>query len=98
MEPRLHIFDLDGTLAEQWKPTLMPGVAELVPQLSGKIAVATNQAGVGWNAVKGGRYPEPSEVGNRLLQVVAQVPKLRDALWLVSIGDDRVSLRRLPRR
>mgnify|MGYP001084773719 CR=1 FL=1 len=42
--------------------------------------------------MKGDSYPEPSKLGNRLLQVAKRVPRLRDALWLVSIGDDRVSL------
>jgi len=88
----LTIFDLDGTLAEMWETELLPGVAERVAELDGPFAVATNQAGVAWNAGKGDPYPRPSEVGRRLVDVAEALPALQDALWLVSIGDERVSL------
>lgn len=67
MGTSLHVFDLDGPLAETWSTQLLPGVAERIPQLEGRFAVATNQAGVVWNAVEGDPYPTPSEVGNRLV-------------------------------
>ncbi len=88
----LTIFDLDGSLAETWDTSLLPGVAERVAELDGDIAVVTNQAGVGWNAVEGDPYPRPAEVGRRLADVAEALPALRNALWLVSIGDERVSL------
>lgn len=88
----LYIFDLDGTLAEKWKATVFCGVVECLNRLDGEIAVATNQAGVGWHAVEGEPYPRPVEVGRRLVKVAEAVPRLRGALWLVAIGDDRVSL------
>lgn len=91
MSPLLHIFDLDGTLAETWETGLLPGVAERVSQLTGDIAVATNQAGVAWNAAKGEPYPRPSDVGHRLVDVAEALPRLKDALWLVAIGDEDVS-------
>jgi histidinol phosphatase-like enzyme len=91
MKRSLHIFDLDGTLAETWKARLLPGVAEKISELSGEIAVATNQAGVAWNAVEGEPYPRPADIGHRLRAVAEKVPRLKDALWLVAIGDDNVS-------
>lgn len=92
MTPLLHIFDLDGTLAETWETSLLPGVAERVSDLHGEIAVATNQAGVAWNAVKGEPYPRPSDIGHRLVGVAQALPRLKEALWLVAIGDEEVSL------
>jgi histidinol phosphatase-like enzyme len=88
----LYVFDLDGTLAETWETGLLPGAADVVSRLEGSVAVATNQAGVGWNAVEGKPYPRPEEVGRRLVGVAGALPRLKDALWLVSIGDERVSL------
>lgn len=92
MSHRLHIFDLDGTLAETWEAAILPGVKERLSDLTGHVAVATNQAGVGWRAVEGKPYPRASEVGGRLVEVAEAVPRLKDALWLVAIGDERVSL------
>jgi HAD superfamily hydrolase (TIGR01662 family) len=92
MNPLLHIFDLDGTLTEKWSTTLLPGVANRVRQLEGEIAVATNQAGVAWNVIEGRPYPSPAEVGRRLVAVAEALPRLLDALWLVSIADERVTL------
>ncbi len=60
--------------------------------LKGPIAVATNQAGVAWNAVEGEPYPRPSEIGRRLVGVAEVLPRLKEALWLVAIGDEDVSL------
>jgi phosphoglycolate phosphatase-like HAD superfamily hydrolase len=91
-EGTLHIFDLDGTLAETWETALLPGVAERVSALDGDIAVATNQAGVAWNAVEGEPYPRPAEIGRRLVGVAEALPVLKEALWLVSIGDEEVSI------
>jgi hypothetical protein len=90
--PLLHIFDLDGTLAEMWETALLPGVAECVSALEGPVAVATNQAGVAWHAVEGEPYPRPSDIGRRLLGVARALPRLKDGLWLVAIGDEDVSL------
>jgi histidinol phosphatase-like enzyme len=87
----LYIFDLDGTLAETWEAEVLPNVRERVAGLEGGIAVATNQAGVAWNALKGEPYPSPSEVGHRLRSVAEAVPRLEEALWLVAIGDENVS-------
>lgn len=89
---KLSIFDLDGTLAATWESTILPGVTERVSGLTGYVAVATNQAGVGWHAVEGEPYPRPSEVGCRCVEVAEAVPRLKHALWLVAIGDGRVSL------
>ena len=89
---KLHIFDLDGTLAETWETMILPGVTEGVSALEGGLAVATNQAGVGWHAMEGEPYPRAEEVGRRLAAVAEAVPRLGDALWLVAIGDERVSL------
>lgn len=91
----LYIFDLDGTLAETWEAGLLPGVAERVGELGddADLAVATNQAGVAWNAVEGEPYPRPAEIGNRLVAVAEALPALKGALWLVSIGDEEVNLR-----
>lgn len=88
----LYIFDLDGTLTEKWAKTPLPGAVERVSRLDAEIAVATNQAGVAWNAVEGDPYPRPAEVGQRLLAVAEAVPALKEALWLVAIGDEDVSL------
>jgi hypothetical protein len=90
----LYIFDLDGTLAETWKTGLLPGVAERVGELGNDVdfAVATNQAGVAWNAVEGEPYPRPAEIGRRLVGVAEALPALKEALWLVSIGDEEVEL------
>lgn len=92
MTPSLHVFDLDGTLAEKWGTTLLPGVTERISALEGPIAVATNQAGVAWSAVEGEPYPRPAEIGWRLLSVAGALPRLKEALWLVAIGDEDVSL------
>ena len=92
MSHSLHIFDLDGTLTETWEATILSGVADRVSALKGHLAVATNQAGVGWHAVEGEPYPRASEVGTRLVKVAEAVPRLKDALWLVAIGDERVAL------
>jgi histidinol phosphatase-like enzyme len=94
MGPALHILDLDGTLTEKWEATLLPGVAERVRELEGGIAVATNQAGVAWNAIEGKPYPRPADLGRRLVSVTEALPRLREALWLVAIADERVSLSR----
>jgi len=96
MSYSLYIFDLDGTLADTWESTILPGVTERVSVVRGQLAVATNQAGVGWHAAKGEPYPRPSEVGHRLARVADAVPRLKDALWLVAIGDEGLSL--TPRR
>jgi len=90
----LYIFDLDGTLAETWETALLPGVAERVGELGDDVdlAVATNQAGVAWNAVEGERYPRPADIGNRLVAVAEYLPVLKEGLWLVSIGDEGVDL------
>jgi HAD superfamily hydrolase (TIGR01662 family) len=90
----LYIFDLDGTLAETWESELLPGVAERVREVGdgADLAVATNQAGVAWNAVEGNPYPRPAEIGNRLVAVAEALPVLKEALWLVSIGDEGVDL------
>jgi len=92
MSPSLHIFDLDGTLAETWDTSLLPGVVGRLSGLHGPIAVATNQAGVAWNAVEGEPYPAPSDIGRRLVGVAEALPRLKEALWLVAIGDERISL------
>lgn len=92
MSHRLHIFDLDGTLTETWEATILSGVVDRVCALKGHLAVATNQAGVGWHVVEGEPYPRASEVGRRLVEVAEAVPRLKDALWLLAIGDERVSL------
>ncbi|MFW6135636.1 MAG: HAD family hydrolase [Chloroflexota bacterium] len=65
---------------------------ERLSQLDGEIAVATNQAGVAWNAIEGEPYPRPADVGRRLVGVAEGVPALKEALWLVSIGDQAVAL------
>ena len=90
----LYIFDLDGTLAETWETALLPGVAERVGELGDDVdlAVATNQAGVAWNAVEEEPYPRPAEIGKRLVGVAEALPALKGALWLVSIGDEAVDL------
>lgn len=88
----MYVFDLDGTLVEVWGTTPLSGVVERVSDLEGQLAVATNQAGVAWNAIRGEPYPQPAEVGRRLLDVAEALPELKEALWLVAIGDDRVSL------
>ena len=69
MSQRLYIFDLDGTLAKTWEATVLSGVVDRVSALKGHLAVATNQAGVGWHAVEGEPYPQPIEVGQRLVEV-----------------------------
>jgi HAD superfamily hydrolase (TIGR01662 family) len=90
----LYVFDLDGTLAETWETELLPGVVERVDELGNDVdfAVATNQAGVAWNALEGEPYPRPAEIGNRLVAVAERLPVLKEALWLVSIGDEGVDL------
>lgn len=92
LDEALVIFDLDGTLAETWETALLPGVAERVPELDTHVAVATNQAGVAWNVVEGEPYPRPAEIGGRLIAVAEALPVLKEALWLVSIGDEGLSL------
>jgi beta-phosphoglucomutase-like phosphatase (HAD superfamily) len=67
-------------------------VTERVPELGTDITVATNQAGVAWNAVEGKPYPCPGEIGRRFVGVAEALPVLKEALWLVSIGDEGVSL------
>lgn len=88
----LTIFDLDGTLTEKWGTEVLPGVPQRLSRLDGQGAVATNQAGVGWHAVEGDPYPRPTEVGRRLVRVAGALPVLEEALWLVAIGTEDVSL------
>lgn len=88
----LSIFDLDGTLAEKWGTEPLSGVRQGLSGLDSHIAVATNQAGVGWHAVEGDPYPRPAEVGRRLVGVAEALPELEDALWLVAIGAENVDL------
>lgn len=88
----LTIFDLDGTLAEKWGTALLPGVRQRISELDGHVAVATNQAGVAWHAVEGDPYPRPAEIGQRLVGIAEKLAALEDALWLVAIGAEHVSL------
>lgn len=89
---KLSNFDLDGTLAEKWGTRPLPGVGWRLSRLDGHIAVATNQARVGWHAIDGDPYPRPVEVGRRLVRVAEALPVLEDALWLAAIGARNVDL------
>lgn len=70
----LHIFDLDGTLADLDSTDLLPGVAAWFDaHPDAPCAIATNQGGVGlrrWMETAGfgepGKYPTQAEVENRV--------------------------------
>jgi HAD superfamily hydrolase (TIGR01662 family) len=67
---KLVIFDLDGTLVESWTGDILPGRMEMIKHLRRqgvKIAVATNQGGVGlryWMETEG--WGEPTKYQNDL--------------------------------
>ena len=81
---KLIIFDVDGTLAEQFTLDLLPGVKQFFELLSRgdcphapKAAIATNQGGVGMKywMEKGGfgkpeKYPTPEEIDERMQELV----------------------------
>lgn len=48
---RLLLADLDGTLVESWRDTILPGIPERLAEWRDRgawVAVATNQGGVGY--------------------------------------------------
>ena len=66
MEPKLIIFDIDGTIAKSWTDELLPGVARFFDLVfhngcrnRPRIALATNQGGVGLRC-----WMETDEWGN----------------------------------
>lgn len=81
---RLIIFDVDGTLAEQFSLDLLPGVKQFFDLLfmgdcptAPKAAIATNQGGVGMRywMEKGGfgkpeKYPTTEEIDERMQALV----------------------------
>ena len=80
----LIIFDVDGTLAEKYILTLLPGVAHFFRLAQSvdcpdrpKLAIATNQGGVGmrwWKEHTGqkdfSRYPTKAEIDQRMQALV----------------------------
>lgn len=83
----LIVFDVDGTLAEKYILTLLPGVAEFfrLAQDSAcperpRLAIATNQGGVGmrwWKQKTGqkdyGKYPTEEEIDQRMSALAAML-------------------------
>ena len=74
---QLLLADLDGTLVESWRETILPGIPERLAEWrdrGARIAVATNQGGVGYRYAheqrgewaQAARYPTLEDVQARL--------------------------------
>ncbi len=88
----LFIFDLDGTLSEYKTGAILPGVTEWFAQkpAGAKIAIATNQGGVGlryWNEERGldmGSLPTEDEAINAVYRTLEQLPDGLDSDVFIS--------------
>jgi phosphoglycolate phosphatase-like HAD superfamily hydrolase len=93
----LYIFDLDGTLVESYGVRPLDGILAQLSRLHDEghlLAVATNQAGPAWGLATGDpKYPTPESLGERFLEIAANLPHLTAAPWFVAVGDPRLSLR-----
>jgi len=80
----LHIFDVDGTIAERDTTDLLPGVAEWFAANQTAVALATNQGGVGlrhWMIE--GNFGDPSKYPDEI-DVKVRMRKLRKKLGIRS--------------
>jgi HAD superfamily hydrolase (TIGR01662 family) len=77
---QLLLADLDGTLVESWRETILPGIPERLAEWrdrGARIAVATNQGGVGYRYAheqrgewaQAARYPTLEDVQARLAAI-----------------------------
>ncbi|HSG61604.1 MAG TPA: HAD-IIIA family hydrolase [Pseudomonadales bacterium] len=82
---KLIIFDADGTLCDRYTGELLPGVFDKLGETQmSKVAIATNQGGVGlrhWMESAGfgepERYPTEAEVRSKYFAVATQVEAAR---------------------
>lgn len=92
----LYIFDLDDTLVETYGVQPLEGIPSQLVMLKDKghvLAVATNQAGPAWGVATGdSKYPTPTALGKRFLEIADIMPALATAPWFVAVGDPRLSL------
>ena len=98
--PTAILFDLDGTLAVKWEPTLLDGRLTTLRQLSVPMAIATNQGGVharfGWLArgepERAAKYPTVESLLERLTAVTRQLPMIDRAYAAFYVGHDDYAL------
>src|SRR6266568_8418946 len=94
MSIKAVLWDMGGTLVESWKTTPLAGIPELLQYLrqnNVSIGVATNQAGPVWRAIlEQEKYPTVDTIAGNLL-TIAENLDIKDALWLISVSDERLS-------
>ncbi|MGC9467356.1 MAG: HAD-IIIA family hydrolase [Anaerolineae bacterium] len=92
----LYIFDVDGTLVENFGIRPLPDVQEVLTRLKDEghhLAVATNQSGPAWGLETGdSKYPEAAALGRRFWEIARLLPLLQEVPWFVAVGDPRLSL------
>jgi phosphoglycolate phosphatase-like HAD superfamily hydrolase len=89
---KVIIFDMDGTLTEAFKTTILPHRTEHMIQLRGQgktIAVVTNQAGPLWREATGRiKYPRAAAIAENIYIVSTGLNFLEEH-WFVSTSDFR---------
>jgi histidinol phosphatase-like enzyme len=98
--PAAVLFDLDGTLALKWAPTLLDGRLAVLQQLSIPTAIVTNQGGIharyGWLArgepERAVAYPTVVSLLERLAAVTRQLPMIDRTYAAFYVGHDDYKL------
>jgi phosphoglycolate phosphatase-like HAD superfamily hydrolase len=96
INPTAILFDLDGTLAVKWGPTLLDGRLVALQQLSVPMALVTNQGGIharySWLArgepERAANYPTIESLLERLTAVTSQLPMIDRAYAAFYVGHD----------
>lgn len=96
MKPDLLLCDLDGTLAEKWKPAILPGRVEALARLDRPVAIVTNQGGVhaghAWRVrgepERAASYPTVETIVERLTAVAVALPQVKRAYVAFYVGHD----------
>jgi FMN phosphatase YigB (HAD superfamily) len=98
--PAAILFDLDGTLALKWEPTLLEGRLAVLQELAVPVAIVTNQGGIharyGWLArgkpERSAAYPTVASLLERLTAVTRQLPMIERTYAAFYVGHDDYEL------